>query len=160
MTSPCTDIRRIVVAIDGSEGALHAAEHAVDLAAALGGDVVFVYVIDDQVSRALEVAFPGDERSGAERLEADANGRLDQPAEQARRRGCAFSKRIERGDPVERLEAVANEVGADLIVVGRTGCRGARRVLLGSVARRLTESSRVPVLVIGERRKTRAAGKH
>lgn len=142
-------MRRLLVAIDGSEGSLHAAEHAVNLAAVVGADLVFVYVLDDEVLRELAVAFPDGGGAGAERLAADAEGRLDEPAEWARRRGCQCSRRVERGDPVERIEAVADEVGADLIVVGRTGRRGLRRVLLGSVARRLAESSPVPVLVIG-----------
>jgi len=153
-----TALRRLVVAIDGSEGSLHAAEHAVSLAAAVGADLVFVYVLDDEVLRELAVAFPDGGGAGAERLEADAQGRLEQPAEWARERGCPCARRVERGDPVERIEAVAEEVGADLIVVGRTGRRGVRRVLLGSVARRLAESSAVPVLVIGCPRGEAAAG--
>jgi nucleotide-binding universal stress UspA family protein len=142
-------VRRLLVGIDGSEASLHAAERAMELASALGADLVFVFVLDETVARDLAIAFPDENETGAQRLEADARGRLEQLAERARRRGLGCAVRVERGDPVQVLAEVAGELGADILVVGRTGMRGVRRVLLGSVARRLAESSPIPVLVIG-----------
>ena len=56
---------------------------------------------------------------------------------------------LRRGAPWEKLLNVAVEVGADLIVVGATGQRGAASVggLLGSVAYRVLASSTRSVLI-------------
>src|SRR5436190_1310148 len=45
---------------------------------------------------------------------------------------------LRRGDPAEAVLDAAEEEGADLIVVGNKGMRGARRFLLGSVPDRVS----------------------
>ena len=54
----------------------------------------------------------------------------------------------ELGDPTNQLLAVCESRDADLLVIGRRGAGLAERVLLGSVADRLTHHSKIPVLVI------------
>jgi nucleotide-binding universal stress UspA family protein len=53
--------------------------------------------------------------------------------------------RIEDGPPAEAILRASE--GADLVVVGTHGYRGARRWWLGSVAERVVRMSRVPVIV-------------
>lgn len=55
---------------------------------------------------------------------------------------------VVRGDPVKRVLALAEEIGADLLCVGSTGKGGVQRVLLGSVSEYLLRSSPVPVLIV------------
>jgi nucleotide-binding universal stress UspA family protein len=59
----------------------------------------------------------------------------------------SFGVRIVRGDPVKRLLATAEELRADLIVVGATGKSVVQRVMLGSVSEYVLRESRVPVAV-------------
>lgn len=54
----------------------------------------------------------------------------------------------ELGDPVTRLLVVCETSSADLLVIGRRGAGLAERVILGSVADRLTHLSECPVLVV------------
>jgi len=61
--------------------------------------------------------------------------------QQAQRRGF---------DPGEVILEFAREVDADLIVMGTHGRRGARRLLLGSVAEHLLRRSELPVLLVRE----------
>lgn len=56
--------------------------------------------------------------------------------------------RIELGSPADRIVGVAEEAGADHIVVGSHGRSGVSRILLGSVAERIVRTSPVPVTVI------------
>lgn len=142
--------RRILVAIDGSDTSLSAADQAMELAAQIGAEITLIHVHDEEVSRALKAAVPDGFEEAQWRLEDDADRLLEHLAERARKSGITCAVRAERGDPCSVINEVAQQVGADLIVVGRTGRRGVRRVLLGSVARRLIESSRVPVLVVTE----------
>ena len=51
------------------------------------------------------------------------------------------------GDPAEGIHQVAIDVDADLIVVGTSDPRGVERILLGSVAEKVTRIARLPVLV-------------
>ena len=51
------------------------------------------------------------------------------------------------GDPAKALLTVANEVGADLIVVGNKGMRGAGRIL-GSVPNAVAHKAPCSVLIV------------
>jgi nucleotide-binding universal stress UspA family protein len=56
---------------------------------------------------------------------------------------------VRRGPPWEKLTNVATELGADMIVVGADGQRGAAsQGFVGTVASRLITTSRRPVLVV------------
>jgi nucleotide-binding universal stress UspA family protein len=52
------------------------------------------------------------------------------------------------GDPVVQILEAADELGADLIVVGTAGRNGIGRVLLGSVAERVFAKATVPVMLV------------
>ena len=56
---------------------------------------------------------------------------------------------IAEGDPCAVICDTAGAQDVDLIVMGKIGRRGARRILMGSVTRRVIESSDRPVLVVG-----------
>ena len=51
------------------------------------------------------------------------------------------------GDPASAILEVASDVGATLICAGTTGKSGIERLLIGSVARRLLQDSKVPLLL-------------
>jgi nucleotide-binding universal stress UspA family protein len=52
------------------------------------------------------------------------------------------------GAPHREICAYADDVAADVVVVGTHGRTGLSRTLLGSVAARVVRSSTVPVLVV------------
>lgn len=56
--------------------------------------------------------------------------------------------RVAEGSPADVLLAVADEIRADLIVVGTRGLRGAARVVLGSVSQTVVSRSPRPVAVV------------
>jgi universal stress protein A len=55
---------------------------------------------------------------------------------------------IVRGDPTNRIIAVADEVKADLLCVGSTGRGGVARVMLGSTSQSVLRRAKVPVLTV------------
>ncbi len=55
------------------------------------------------------------------------------------------------GEPWEQILAAAAEAGADVIVTGTHGRRGAEHAVLGSVAERVVQFSPLPVLTIPAR---------
>jgi nucleotide-binding universal stress UspA family protein len=62
------------------------------------------------------------------------------------------SGRLERhvleGAPADQLLALADRIGADLIVLGARSHSAVTRVLLGSVAQAVSERAKVPVLLV------------
>jgi ubiquinone biosynthesis protein len=53
-----------------------------------------------------------------------------------------------RKDPADALLAVADEVGASMIVVGSKGMHGARRLALGNVPNKVSHHARCNVLIV------------
>lgn len=67
---------------------------------------------------------------------------------QPARAGIAVEHRLEYGDPAAVILKVAQEIGADLIVMGTHGRTGLRRLLMGSVAERVVRKAPCPVLMV------------
>jgi nucleotide-binding universal stress UspA family protein len=57
-------------------------------------------------------------------------------------------RRLERGDPVREILHVADDVRADLIVMGTHGRTGLARLLMGSVAEQVVRQASCPVLTL------------
>jgi nucleotide-binding universal stress UspA family protein len=124
--------RHLIVGIDGSPDAEHAATTAVDLLRECLGQVTLATVVDyDAAADSQDMA-----RARA-RLGAVA-GTLD---------GWDPAHAVLVGPPVDALLAFAADQHADLIAVGPTG-HGLSQRLVGSVTTGLLAHSPIPVLVI------------
>ena len=66
----------------------------------------------------------------------------------AEERGVPVEIFARRGDPADAILDVAEEQGADLIVVGNKGMTGAKRFLLGSVPNKISHHAPCSVLII------------
>jgi nucleotide-binding universal stress UspA family protein len=64
----------------------------------------------------------------------------------------AYAHRMVTGDPATEIVRVAEEEGADIIVVGTHGRTGLTRLLMGSVAEQVIRHSACPVLTFKEPR--------
>lgn len=56
--------------------------------------------------------------------------------------------RVETGPPARTIVRVADDIGADYIVMGSHGRSGASRILLGSIAESVTRRAPCPVLIV------------
>jgi nucleotide-binding universal stress UspA family protein len=52
------------------------------------------------------------------------------------------------GDPASEILRFADEIGADLIVMGSHGRTGILQVLMGGVSRKVLDRARCPVLIV------------
>lgn len=68
--------------------------------------------------------------------------------DEQRRRGVDVAGVLRSGKPWQKLDNVAVEVGASLIVVGRHGAGRGRSVALGSVAEQLVQCASRSVLLV------------
>jgi nucleotide-binding universal stress UspA family protein len=148
---------RILLATDGSEEAALAAKTAVDIAQKTGSELHVVHArfmlpwtdysateistsstvdveeIGKRVRRWLEEQVEWNEAEGGK--VAQAHLRLGRPAE-------------EISTIAEGIVAVAEEIGAGLIVIGSRGLGGIRRALMGSVSDSVVRHAHCPVLVV------------
>ncbi len=145
--------KKILIATDGSKPSENAAKVGIDLAAAIGGTVKAVYVVDK--GRILEnVDISGIELSkdvidGA-RLGLQKEGRIatEYIEKLARTSGVKIQTKVDIGSPAEAILKSAAENQMDAIVIGSKGRTGLSKVLLGSVAEKVVRNSKIPVIVV------------
>jgi len=140
----------IVVGTDGSESAQEAVRQSVELAARLGATLRIVSAYEPvPAGRLREEAtqVPPDLQWMINPRE-DVDATLRNAAEAALEGGVEAETYARQGDPADAILDVAEEQGADLIVVGNKGMTGARRFLLGSVPNRVSHHAPCSVLII------------
>jgi len=142
-------LARILVPVDGSEYARLAAEYAVRLAKSDSAEVHFLCVVDEQITAefAEQAALDGEEKARARSLEQGRVCLLD-VARLAEERGVSHREDLSEGDPCVVICETAAREDTDLVVMGKLGRHGARRILMGSMTRRVIESIDRPVLVV------------
>jgi nucleotide-binding universal stress UspA family protein len=105
------------------------------------------------VRAGLELLRPGGEGLAvvcayAPAARAEAEATLEAAASVAHARGVPVRTYAREGDPADAILDVAEERGADLVVVGHRGLTGARRFLLGSVPHRVSHHAPCSVLIV------------
>lgn len=141
---------KIMIASDGSETSYKAARLGLELARSHGSEVVVVYVVD--VNRLIHlpgyagIAGTKDRLLG---LMLEEGRYVTEEIEQmARARGIQSSKVILKGHPSDELLRYSQEAKADLLMMGSVGKSGLNRFLLGSVAEKVAQHSKVPVILV------------
>ncbi len=140
----------IVVGTDGSDTATKAVRQAVDLARAVGAKIELVSAYEPVPAQRLS----GERREAPEDLQwainprEDVDATLAAAATVAREAGVPVDVYARQGDPADAILDVAEEQGADLIVVGNLGMTGAKRFLLGSVPNKVSHHAPCSVLII------------
>jgi nucleotide-binding universal stress UspA family protein len=140
-------LRKIMVATDGSEPSMRAAEMAVEMAHHYGAELLAVHVVDEEVLREFSRALSRDEEQARQTLAADAEKYLREIRALAEQK-VRITTTVEYGTPHEALLRIAQNEKVDLIVMGKKGRRGPRRVLMGSVTQRVIDLAEIPVLVV------------
>lgn len=137
-------IQTILVAHDGSEGAAHALDFALDLARQTGARLVAVHAWTplEELGR-----HPPPVEFSALREEAVTILR-DEWCAAARAAGVPYEVRVIEDLPVAGVVRAARECGADLIVCGTRGRGRVKELVLGSVARELPMRAHLPVTIV------------
>ena len=140
-------IRRILVATDFSQHSARALEAALDLALQFGAEVDVVHAFDLPIPllTPYEVAVPD---SYLEQTRNAAAKQLAAAAEQASARGIEVKTHLREVPAATAIAQAAEDVAADLIVMGTRGNTGLKHVLLGSVAERTLRLAPCSVLTV------------
>ncbi|MCA8064255.1 universal stress protein [Burkholderia sp. AU38729] len=141
----------ILVALDGSDTSSRALDAALAIASETGARLTPVYVVDflvpayDMYGYDPSILVDAFREEGL-RVTEDAARRL-------KARDVAGTPQISNVAPAgedipHRIVSLANEIEADLIIMGTHGRRGVQRLFLGSVAERVLRMATCPVLMI------------
>lgn len=145
-------MKRILVPLDGSEFAERALQPALHLARRSGAQVHLATVVSDLPPVPLAAGdgelisqWFEEEEERARTYLSEAKGNAS-----ARAPGVEIHEHVQLGPVGRTLQAVADEVEADLIVLTTHGRGAWQRAWLGSVADQLLRNARRPLLLIRE----------
>jgi nucleotide-binding universal stress UspA family protein len=134
----------ILIAVDGSTGSDRAVDEGLELAAAAGAAVTFVYVRQPPLPI---LGNPYYQRSVTNELE-HAEEALGRACAAAREHGVPATAEMLEGDAAHEIVELARGRAIDAIVVGSRGLGAMAGVLLGSVSRSVVHGADCPVLVV------------
>jgi nucleotide-binding universal stress UspA family protein len=146
----------IVVGTDGSETASVALGKAIELAGHEGSTLHIVHahrlVSAAQLGQAASVGAPTFDFAEVNRgIEDESKQVCDRAAAQAKAAGVKAETHQMPGDASDALLDVAEQVGADLLVVGNRGMSGVRRFVLGSVPNKVSHHCPCSLLIVDTR---------
>jgi len=145
MTSETASGRCILLATDLSARCDRALDRAVQIAAQRQARLIALYVHEPALSERLSVP---NWRHNREQPQDLAKRRLARDLGGA---GMDVEMLVEQGKPIDRIRAVAQGRGCELIVTGIAGEETLDRVLLGTTVEKLVRESTTPVLVVKNR---------
>jgi nucleotide-binding universal stress UspA family protein len=137
--------KRVLVAVDETSIAAHAAEVASEIGRGLQAELAFVYVVVPPPNPPMETLV------SQEQLVAVASLEARQLLSKFTERTSGQSKPmqfIRVGEAAAEILATAKEWSADMVVIGSHGRGGIKRLVLGSVAESVMRRARCPVLVV------------
>ena len=135
----------ILVPTDGGEQMGTVIDAAIDTATRQGATVHALSVIDRDVFLTLD---DGLTDAVDDELATNAERAVEAVTEAAAAAGLESRSAVRRGRPGEEILAYADEIGADLVVMGTRGADGHGRRMLGSVSQDvITETNRRTLVV-------------
>jgi nucleotide-binding universal stress UspA family protein len=140
--------RRVLIPLDGSATAEAAIPAALELAMALGLEVILLQVVAPVMAH-IEGASRAASISPLERLQQQAEDYLGRYADSFCAQGLRACTDVRVGyDTAAEIVAAARDHGADLIAMTTHGRSGLRRLLFGSVAEIVLRRSPIPVFLV------------
>lgn len=142
------DVKKILVPVDMTEDAGKIIAFAVSFSEKLGSPITLLHVVQDlqkwgklYVPHMSMNAFQKDALAAAKKL-------MDQFCEEHLKGVSGIEKIVVSGDPASEILNLIDTAGIGLVIMGTHGRKGLEHMVFGSVARRVTRKSRVPVLTI------------
>jgi nucleotide-binding universal stress UspA family protein len=140
-------IEQILVPIDFSDHSARALDTAIDLAGKFGARIHLLHSYPQYLGAVSPYGVVAPQSFDLECREA-ALAETEQWAEKVKAAGLAVKTLVTQVSPSEAIARAAEEMEADLIVMGSRGLTGLKHVLLGSVTERTLRVCSCPVLVV------------
>ena len=143
-----TEDNKIIIPIDFGDQAMIALKQSFNLAKLTGGELVLVYVIDDDfLSSFTDFVSKGEDFES--QLRKDVSQKLNVMADSVRKEtGLKVTTEILTGKVYEEIVTYADDQNATLIIMGTQGPIGLKKRFLGSNASRVVRAAHCPVITI------------
>ncbi len=145
-------VSKIILPTDLSSFSLTAFDYAKDVAEQYDAEINILYVLDNNPPLVMLKNSNGKSSISKEELEEKLSKEFNSVLGQLQDNTTALVKgAIRKGDDSEQIIAFSNEIKADLIILSTHSRTGFLRSVLGSVADKVIQNARCPILVIPPR---------
>ena len=136
---------RILLAVDGSEHALHAAQKAAELARVMNSKELRIVVVYDSIP--IYLGEPNMQIAITSR-KGEAESILEKAVQTVGKVPSEIHTGIIEGSPAESIIEVANTIKSDVIAMGSRGLGRLAGLVLGSTSQKVVAHAPCPVLIV------------
>ena len=144
-------IKKVIVALDGSESANQALDLALDVAEKYTADILLLSIFHSYLCRVRpSYLTPEEIQPCLEKQKAYHEKVLSEALKKVNRLkpNLNVSTKLKEGRPTDKIIETAKEGNFDLIVMGSRGIGGITQLLLGSVSDRVADHAPCAVLIV------------
>ncbi|OCA81251.1 universal stress protein [Pseudobacillus wudalianchiensis] len=135
--------KKVLLAVDGSENSLRAAQEAGRMASLVTGcKIEVVYVVDFAKSKRDTLHVQSTEELDLFRRQ---NQRVE---EELKSQKAAYEVKILHGEPGPAIVKYANEEKFNLVIIGSRGLNALQEMVLGSVSHKVMKRVHCPALIV------------
>lgn len=145
---------QVLVAIDDSDPAASALEHALERFPDATITALHVIEVDEPDGSLRQRVLPSEYEQHRHEAEEAAETVLEDVRAYAAEQGVAITTATRYGNPVRQVTEYAEENDVDRVVIGTHDRSGISRLLLGSLSELVERRSSVPVTTVSERTDT------
>jgi len=147
MTATFSGYKRILLPIDFTEHCDRTAAHAAWLAGQSGGTLHLAHVVENPLDPIYKPE-KAQHWQAVEHADATAREMLAAAAVSCVPAGVPHELHVLAGDPSEKLVALAEKIGVDLIVMSTHGTSSIMHMLIGDIAEKVSRHAHCPVLLV------------
>ena len=136
--------KKILLAIDGSENSMRAAEEALKIGS-MAKECQVTIVLVAEFSKAKKEVIHS---KGKEDLELARKKKLQPIIEKFEENAISYNVQILHGEPGPTIVEFANKNNFDLLVIGSRGLNVLQEMVLGSVSHKVMKRADCPVMVV------------
>jgi nucleotide-binding universal stress UspA family protein len=151
-------MKKVLVAVDGSENSKKVAKEAANIAKCMLSEVTVIHIHDDShkvpINQFEAISSLSDDL--LKRIKVEHNEKINEStdeivneaAKEFEEKGITPQKVVLKGDPANTICDYAEENGFDMIIVSDTGDRRVEKFLLGGTSEKIVRHAKTSVLVI------------
>ena len=154
------DVKRILIPTDFSETADLALEHASHLAKLCNAEIVLLHVVTSYAFKANLPEINAEDEAFNAKLSGVVGSKLEESAASLSEKfSCPVHTKVAYGSVRDEVVRMANDLDADIIILGTHGVSGIREFFMGSNAFRIVSEAGCPVLSV-QRNATKIGFEH
>ena len=135
-------IKKILVALDGSKNSQRALSMAISLARNCDTKLVGMNVISNIPKKYHHLSYP------EKPVLLAADNMMESAKILCAKNGILFERKIDFGDPGSKIVKFAESLNFDIIILGTRGVSGIKEKFFGSVSNYVVHKSSVPVMIV------------